>query len=85
MKRAPLKWQHCEALFLWEFSVLLHGPTGAGGESAAPGPIGVHYPSDLQASKVLAYSAHAVMANNPQHQKEMDAARSEDGWRRLGT
>lgn len=38
---------------------------------------GVHYPSDLQASKVLAYSVHAVMANNPQYQKEMEAARSE--------
>lgn len=38
---------------------------------------GVHYPSDVQASKLLAYSVHAVMANNPQYQKEMDAARSE--------
>ncbi|MGK5013085.1 hypothetical protein [Janthinobacterium sp. MDB2-8] len=31
----------------------------------------------MEASKLLAYSVHAVMANNPQYQKEMDAARSE--------
>jgi acid phosphatase (class A) len=38
---------------------------------------GVHYSSDLQASKVLAYSIHAVMNTNPQYQKEMAAAKLE--------
>jgi acid phosphatase (class A) len=38
---------------------------------------GVHYPSDLQASRVLAYSIHAVMEINPQYQKEMAAAKLE--------
>ena len=38
---------------------------------------GVHYPSDLQASKLLAYSIHAVIAQHPQYQKEMNAARFE--------
>jgi acid phosphatase (class A) len=38
---------------------------------------GVHYPSDIEASKVVAYSVHAVMANNPQYRKEMGAARTE--------
>ena len=38
---------------------------------------GVHYPSDLQASKLLAYSIHAVMANNPQYRQELAAARTE--------
>jgi acid phosphatase (class A) len=38
---------------------------------------GVHYRSDLQASKLLAYSIHAVMAINPQYQKKMLAAKME--------
>ena len=38
---------------------------------------GVHYPSDLQASKLLAYSIHAVMGTHPQYQKELAAARLE--------
>ena len=38
---------------------------------------GVQYRSDLHASKLLAYSVHAVMANNPQYQKELAAARQE--------
>ena len=38
---------------------------------------GVHYPSDLQASKLLAYSIHAVMANHPQYRQELAAARVE--------
>ena len=38
---------------------------------------GVHYPSDVAASKLLAYSIHAVMDTNPQFQKEMAVARTE--------
>jgi acid phosphatase (class A) len=38
---------------------------------------GVHYPSDLQASKLLAYSIHAVMGTHPQYQKELAAAKLE--------
>ncbi|HEY4072345.1 MAG TPA: phosphatase PAP2 family protein [Herbaspirillum sp.] len=38
---------------------------------------GVHYPSDLQASKLMAYSVYALMANNPQYQKELAAAKFE--------
>ena len=38
---------------------------------------GVQYRSDLQASKLLAYSVHAVMANTLQYQKELAAARQE--------
>ena len=38
---------------------------------------GVHFPSDIEASKLLAYVTHAVMANNPQYQKEMAVARAE--------
>lgn len=38
---------------------------------------GVHYPSDLEASKVLAYSVHALMTANPQYQQELAAARLE--------
>ncbi|MDB5908283.1 MAG: phosphoesterase PA-phosphatase related [Massilia sp.] len=38
---------------------------------------GVHYASDLEASKLLAYTIHAVMANNPQYQKELAVARLE--------
>ena len=38
---------------------------------------GVHYPSDLQASKLLAYAIHAVMANTPQYRQELAAARVE--------
>jgi acid phosphatase (class A) len=38
---------------------------------------GVHYPSDLEASKLVAYSTHAVMDANPQFQKELAAARTE--------
>jgi acid phosphatase (class A) len=35
---------------------------------------GVHYRSDIQASKLLAYSIHAVMGTNPQYQMELAAA-----------
>ncbi len=38
---------------------------------------GVQYESDLQASKLLAYSTFALMANHPQYKKEMLAARLE--------
>jgi acid phosphatase (class A) len=38
---------------------------------------GVHYPSDLEASKLLAYAIHAAMAQNPQYKQEMAAARTE--------
>ena len=38
---------------------------------------GVHFRSDIQASKVLAYSIHAAMVNKPQYQQEMLAARAE--------
>ena len=38
---------------------------------------GVHYSSDLEASKLLAYAIHAVMAQNPQYKLEMAAARTE--------
>jgi acid phosphatase (class A) len=38
---------------------------------------GVHYPSDLPASKLVAYTVHAIMEANPQYRKEMEAARAE--------
>ena len=38
---------------------------------------GVHFPSDIAASKLLAYSTHAVMETNPQYQAELAAARAE--------
>jgi len=38
---------------------------------------GVQYESDLEASKLLAYSTFALMASHPQYQKEMVAARME--------
>jgi acid phosphatase (class A) len=38
---------------------------------------GVHYSSDLAASKLLAYAIHAAMAQNPQYKLEMAAARTE--------
>ena len=38
---------------------------------------GVHYPSDIAASKLLAYSTHAIMETNPQYQAELAAARAE--------
>jgi acid phosphatase (class A) len=38
---------------------------------------GVHYRSDIEASKLLAYTIHAVMANKPQYQQELAAARAE--------
>ncbi len=38
---------------------------------------GVHYRSDIEASKLLAYTIHAVMANKPQYQQEMVVARAE--------
>ncbi len=38
---------------------------------------GVHYPSDLVASRLLAYSAHAVIATLPDYQKDLAAARAE--------
>ncbi|MGO4869723.1 MAG: acid phosphatase [Roseiarcus sp.] len=38
---------------------------------------GVHYPSDVQAAKLLAYSVHAIMTQNPQYRQELAAARTE--------
>jgi acid phosphatase (class A) len=38
---------------------------------------GVHYRSDIEASKLLAYTIHAVMANKPQYQQELLAVRAE--------
>lgn len=38
---------------------------------------GVHYSSDLPASRLSAYTIHAVMATNPQYQKEVVEARTE--------
>jgi acid phosphatase (class A) len=38
---------------------------------------GLNYPSDLQASKLLAYSAFAALNSNPAYRKEFSAARVE--------
>ncbi len=38
---------------------------------------GVHYSSDLEASRKLAYAIHAMMAQNPQYQAELAPARAE--------
>jgi acid phosphatase (class A) len=38
---------------------------------------GVNYPSDLEASRLLAYSAYAVIRNQPAYQQEVKAARQE--------
>ena len=38
---------------------------------------GVHYPSDVLASKLTAYAMMSIMMNNPQFQKELQAAREE--------
>jgi len=38
---------------------------------------GVNYPSDLEASRLLAYSAYAVIRNQPAYQQEVQAARLE--------
>ena len=38
---------------------------------------GVHFPSDIAASRLVAYSVHAIMANKPQYQQELAAARAE--------
>jgi len=38
---------------------------------------GVHYPSDIVASKQVAYAAIGIMMNNPQFKKELAAARTE--------
>jgi acid phosphatase (class A) len=38
---------------------------------------GVNYPSDLEASRLLAYSAYAVIRNQPAYQQEVKAARLE--------
>ena len=38
---------------------------------------GVHYRSDVEASKLLAYTVHAIMRQNSQYQTEMAAARVE--------
>ncbi len=37
----------------------------------------MHYRSDLEASKRLAYTIHAIMAQNPQYKQEMNEARAE--------
>jgi acid phosphatase (class A) len=38
---------------------------------------GVHYPSDIVASKQVAYAAIGIIMNNPQFKKELAAARAE--------
>lgn len=38
---------------------------------------GVHYPSDLPASKLVAYSIHAIMKVNPHYQQELAEAKAE--------
>jgi len=38
---------------------------------------GVHFPSDVQASKLLGYAAHAVEMQNPQFRAELAAAKAE--------
>lgn len=38
---------------------------------------GVHYRSDLEASKLVAYTVHAIMGVNPQYQKELAEAKAE--------
>ncbi len=38
---------------------------------------GVHFPSDIAASKLLAYTTHAVMTTNPQYASELAAAKAE--------
>jgi len=38
---------------------------------------GVHYASDIPASRLVAYAIHAVMAQNPMYQTELAAARTE--------
>ena len=38
---------------------------------------GVHYQSDVEASKLLAYSIHAIMAQHPQYKIELATARNE--------
>ncbi|MES2129155.1 MAG: phosphatase PAP2 family protein [Pseudomonadota bacterium] len=38
---------------------------------------GVHYRSDIEAGKLLAYAVHAVMQADPQYQRELAAARAE--------
>ena len=38
---------------------------------------GVHYPTDVPASKLLAYTIHAIMEVSPEYQKELAAAKAE--------
>ena len=38
---------------------------------------GVHYPSDIRASKSLSYAVHALMTANPQYRVELAAAKAE--------
>jgi acid phosphatase (class A) len=38
---------------------------------------GVHYPSDVVASKYVAYATMGIMMNNPQFKRELAAAKSE--------
>jgi len=38
---------------------------------------GVHYSTDVPASKLLAYTIHAIMEVNPEYQKELAAAKAE--------
>lgn len=50
---------------------------------------GVHYPSDIVASKQVAYAAIGIMMNNPQFNKELAAAKAETraafGFQNSGT
>jgi acid phosphatase (class A) len=38
---------------------------------------GVHYPSDIEAGKLLAYAVHALMREQPDYQRDVAAARAE--------
>ncbi|MFL6658703.1 MAG: phosphatase PAP2 family protein, partial [Massilia sp.] len=38
---------------------------------------GVHYRSDIEAGKLLAYAVHAIMQEDPNYQRELAAARKE--------
>jgi acid phosphatase (class A) len=38
---------------------------------------GVHYPTDVAASKLVAYAMMGIMMNDPQFKKELEAERAE--------
>jgi acid phosphatase (class A) len=37
----------------------------------------MHYPSDVEASKPLAYAIHALMTRSPAYRRDLTAARAE--------